>query len=126
MTDIINDLEIVKRRIERLNGFGEEAEVIDNVISLLKAQEPRVMTLEEVNNLPYGHVLIETDKNEPIRWLDALLFCKNINFSFDFITLEGRARLLGVEYNKEWRCWTSRPTDEQRKATPWAEPPKEG
>ena len=84
------------------------------------------MTLEEVNNLPYGHVLIETDKNEPIRWLDALLFCKNINFSFDFITLEGRARLLGVEYNKEWRCWTSRPTDEQRKATPWAEPPKEG
>lgn len=40
MADIINDLEIVKRRIERLNGFGEEAEVIDNVISMLKAQEP--------------------------------------------------------------------------------------
>lgn len=40
MTDIINDLEIVKRRIERLNGFGEEAEVIGNVISLIKAQEP--------------------------------------------------------------------------------------
>lgn len=40
MADIINDLEIVKRRIERLNGFGEEAEVIDDVISLLKAQEP--------------------------------------------------------------------------------------
>ena len=119
MTDIINDLEIVKRRIERLNGFGEEAEVIDNVISLLKAQEPRVMTLEEVNNLPYGHVLIETDKNESLRWLDALVFCKSTNFSFDFITLEGRARLLGVEYNREWRCWTSLPTDEQREATPW-------
>ena len=22
-------------------------------------------------------------------------------------------------YGYEWRCWTSRPTDEQREATPW-------
>ena len=22
-------------------------------------------------------------------------------------------------YNKTWRCWTSRPTDEQMEATPW-------
>ena len=22
-------------------------------------------------------------------------------------------------YNKTWRCWTSRPTDEQREGTPW-------
>lgn len=46
MADIINDLEIVKRRIERLNGFGEEAEVIGNVISLLKAQEPGWISVE--------------------------------------------------------------------------------
>ena len=25
-------------------------------------------------------------------------------------------------YGKEWRCWTSRPTAEQRKATPWELP----
>lgn len=80
---------------------------------------PRVMTLGEVEARPYGYVLIETDKEGSLRWVDALLFCKNTNFSFDFITLEGRARLLGAEYNKEWRCWTSRPTDEQRKAAKW-------
>ena len=90
-----------------------------DALELLKAQEPRVLTIEEVEALPYGHVIIETDKNDPIRWLDALLFSKNINFSFDFITLEGRARLLGVEYNRDWRCWTARPTDEQRKEIPW-------
>lgn len=22
-------------------------------------------------------------------------------------------------YGSKWRCWTSRPTDEQREATPW-------
>ena len=92
-----------------------------DALELLKAQEPRVMTLDEVEALPYGHVLIETDKNESLRWLDALMFCKNTNFSFDFITLEGRARLLGTEYNREWRCWTSRPTEEQREAVKWDE-----
>ncbi len=29
-------------------------------------------------------------------------------------------------YGITWRCWTSRPTDEQRAVTPWSEPPKEG
>lgn len=91
-----------------------------DALSMLKAQEPRVMTLEEVEVLPYGYVLIETDKKNSLHWVDALLFCKNTNFSFDFITLEGRARLLGTDYNMEWRCWTSRPTDEQRRETPWS------
>jgi len=90
-------------------------------IGKLKAQEPRVMTLEEVEAMPYGHVLIETDKKDSLRWLDALLFSKNANYSFDFITLEGRARLLGTEYNREWRCWTAKPTDEQREAVKWDE-----
>lgn len=85
----------------------------------IQPDAPRVMTLGEVEARPYGYVLIETDKEGSLRWVDALLFCKNTNFSFDFITLEGRARLLGAEYNKEWRCWTSRPTDEQRKAAKW-------
>ena len=30
------------------------------------------------------------------------------------------SRILGDSgYGKTWRCWTSRPTDEQREATPW-------
>lgn len=102
-----------------------EHKAFDLAVDALTAKQPHVLTLEEVEDLPYGHVLIETDKSGSLRWLDALLFCKNANFSFDFITLEGRARLLGTEYNREWRCWSSRPTDEQRKATPWNEPPKE-
>lgn len=94
-------------------------DLLQCAVAMLKEQKPRVMTLEEVEDLPYGHTLIETDKSGSLRWLDALLFCKNANFSFDFITLEGRARLLGTEYNREWRCWTARPTDKQRGETPW-------
>jgi len=93
-------------------------EIVGKALALLKDQQARVMTLEEVKALPYGYVLLETDKAGSLRWVDALLFCKHTNFSFDFITLEGRARLLGTDYNKEWRCWTSRPTDAQIEATP--------
>lgn len=107
-------------------AIGKGKEVFDSwyratedALALLREQEPRVMTLEEVETLPYGYVLIETDKQDSLRWLDALLFSKNANFSFDFITLEGRARLLGTEYNREWRCWTARPTNEQREAVKW-------
>lgn len=127
------DREKVINALKRCESYGfcedKQCPYYDNVsclemvrkdaLSLLQAQEPRVMTLEEVEVLPYGYVLIETDKKDSLHWVDALLFCKNTNFSFDFITLEGRARLLGTDYNMEWRCWTSRPTDEQREATPW-------
>ena len=92
-----------------------------DALALLKAQKARVLTLEEVEALPYGYVLIETDKKDSLRWLDALLFSKNANYSFDFITLEGRARLLGTEYNREWRCWTSRPDEKRRAETPWGQ-----
>ena len=34
--DTIRDLEFAKRRIQRLDGFTEEAEVIEETISLLK------------------------------------------------------------------------------------------
>jgi len=95
-------------------NYYDAYKTVDDAIALLRKQEPRVMTLEEVEAMPYGHVLIETDKKDSLRWLDALLFSKNANYSFDFITLEGRARLLGTEYNREWRCWTAKPTDEQR------------
>jgi len=43
---------------------------------------------------------------------------------------DGDIRLAGMDgtrymgkdaYNDSWRCWTSRPTDEQRKAVKWDE-----
>ena len=115
-------LEWFERRHESIKLSDKCAEA-ENVAMLCIAEsivrEPRLLTLEEVEALPYGHVLIETDKSGSLHWLDALLFCKNTNFSFDFITLEGRARLLGTEYNREWRCWTSRPTNEQGEAVKW-------
>lgn len=97
----------------------ESARTIEDAIALLKAQEPRVMTLEEVKALPS-----ETDV-----WLDE--FCSIIVATTISCTMYGNAYFYGIEhadygvdyklidYGKEWRCWTSRPTEEQWEATPW-------
>ncbi len=46
--DTIRDLEITKRRIQRLDGFTEEAEVIEETISLLKKQQEIIDALLKV------------------------------------------------------------------------------
>ena len=83
-------------------------DMLEAVLDHLKAQEPRVMTLEEYK-----------------AWMD-IPFCER-----DPILLEMKSRR-GTEtwwtntaecsienYGKTERCWTSRPTDEQREAEPW-------
>ena len=42
------DLEYIKRRIERLDGFAEEAEAIGEAISLLKKQQEIISDLLKV------------------------------------------------------------------------------
>lgn len=75
-------------------------------LELLKAQEPRVMTLEEFD----AHWKIPPQERPPI-WEE-----------WKIDNGKGKWKLYGRAtggYGKLWRCWTSRPTDEQREATPW-------
>lgn len=101
-----------------------------DALELLKAQEPRVMSLEEIE-----------DALDTVVWLD-IPGAENLADGFSLIMAYSRKngfvlldspfgdnpsqdRFEYTDYNKTWRCWTSRPTDEQREATPW-ELPKEG
>lgn len=63
----------------------------------LKAQEPRVMTLAEAQNSQ----MIEY-RSGNTRDIGAELYSKFEEY-----------------YNKVWRVWTSRPTEEQRRVTLW-------
>lgn len=99
--------------------FGNMA---TDALALLKAQEPRVMTLEEVEHLTYGSpYIIETNlpKEEP-RLMYGLFSHLGLQGNFSFAFTDGRGYLFDVDYGKRWRCWTSSPTDEQREATPWS------
>ena len=101
-------------------------DLMRDALELLKAQEPRVMTLEEVvkhYSLP-PVVLDDIDLQE-----DYLQDIEPLYFDFQVddpwaVHWRGYQQVMKYDdwkasYGQKWRCWTSRPSDEQREATPW-------
>lgn len=102
-------------------GHCDPDDVRRDALSLLKEQEPRVMTLEEL--LDVGRVW--ESSAPPYLWLDKNRSIYN-TISFwcawrdIYEMIHGRHdKYTDENYGSEWRCWTSRPTDEQRKAVAW-------
>lgn len=95
---------------------------------LLKVQEPRVITWQEVIGaaIECKPVYIEVKDNEDKesgddRWAMVTQYKDSITNGMiramsSYITSE---ILFAEEYGVKWRCWTSRPTDEQRETEPW-------
>ena len=101
-----------------------EKELMRDALSLLKAQEPKVMTLEEVKNSEVVYLEDYADPDDgvsPIIRPAINVEVKNGGiFMLDSISCEeGYIFSVDDDYGKFWRCWTSRPTDEQRKAVKW-------
>ena len=73
-----------------------------DALELLKAQEPRVLTLEEA-------------QHAEVVWVEEMETC-NI---YPCIVKNNMNDSKLYKYGIQWRVWTSRPTDEQRKAVKW-------
>ena len=103
--------------------LGGIVDALDFAIESVKAQEPRVMTLEEV--------LKSEDEDEPIlyEYIDSLVITWRMGWKLRTESkreiqhiLENRRERAIVwesEYGKTWRCWTSRPDQATREVTPW-------
>lgn len=120
--NVIKGLEIVW---DAFNHMEHEmyADYVFEALALLKAQKPRVMTLEEVkqHNNQDGCVWFEQptynavaafvrkDDEEYTEIISPYLLGEPINHGY----------MANRYYGKSWRCWTSRPTDEQREKVKW-------
>ena len=90
----------------------------EQALALLKAQEPRVMTLEEVNALDWDYCYLEQERLPGKEYRGML--GKYIMTCVTWPSITAAKISSGAEnYGRTWRCWTERPTDEQREATPW-------
>lgn len=100
-----------------------------DALELLKEQMPRVMTADDIALIKTGDVLVLEQRN-PNAIVNAILVQSISHDGYDdehiievlqVVTAYtvGEANLGCDYYNKTWRCWTSRPTDEQRKAVKW-------
>lgn len=107
------------------NQFGDcEGILHRDALALLKAQEPMVMTLEEVrcaNEEPMWFESKGTFRGQKGFWV----LSKGVSPSYviRLIPTIGKddTQLSLAAYGKVWRCWTSRPTDEQREAAKWGQ-----
>ena len=103
--------------------------LFDDALALLKAQEPRVMTRDELDalardesdNVPvwYEYRII-TDRGVITRREASVLWWVEdgwwrrlgpVRMSWEDVRADG--------YGVSWRIWTDVPTDEQREAIPW-------
>lgn len=93
---------------------------------LLETQEPRVMRLDIPPEEWQDKVIwLEIKGEKPIPCLfrkccDRMMFGRYERImSFDVIGSSKEGGYFLRNYGVKWRCWTSRPTTEQREATPW-------
>ena len=95
-----------------------------DALALLREQEPRVLTLEEIRSGTVEVVWLEdADKPNVIPGIWFRLSNEGGDEAVDIHVMDGFVGARLEVYGKMWRAWTSRPTEEQRKAVPWdAEP----
>ena len=99
-----------------VHRLANDAEML--IAELLKAQEPRVMTLEEVKAAAGHDVWLELSGNiaDDVMFAATIEGCGTKGLCTRYESLNYSA--YGIRpYG--WRCWTSRPTDEQREAVKW-------
>lgn len=104
--------------------------MMNDAREILRSMEPRVMTLEEVKALP----------DESDVWLEefcCIVVAATVSHQRDIYKVLKRynqnatyfygiehadynsGEYMDADYGTEWRCWTSRPTEEQREAVKW-------
>ena len=113
---------------DSINHFVK-ASLIRDALELLKEQEPRVMTLKEVidhYSLPPVFVDDLNAQEDYLQDIAPLYFDFpsddpwNVHWRrYQDVKNYLDSDSLKESYGKKWRCWTGRPTDEQRQEVKW-------
>ena len=90
----------------------------ENALALLKDQEPRVMTLEETKAFGWDYCYLE-ELRLPGKEYRAVCGDYTLTCITWPCTTSMRIQHGDGNYNKTWRCWTEKPTEEQRRAVKW-------
>ena len=88
----------------------------------VKAQEPRILTPEEVKVSIGGPIYFEsrgTYMGKTGFWILPALFTETGLMRYVHPQSNYYSELGLHAYGKVWRCWTARPSDEQREAVKW-------
>lgn len=108
-------IDIMRRIMPNQYWFDIETPCND-AIALLKAQGARVMTATEAYTADYVYIEFDGVITPAIRTTNERDGHRESYFATQQL---GGDWMRWDDYGITWRCWTQRPTDEQREATPW-------
>lgn len=133
MNDYVSKAEVLDIYAELYDVFDDNSAILKEInkvydkINELKTQEPMVMTLEEVLALKFDDVVyVEVVPTHAV--LSAIVLDvipKLPKIGIGVVQFRYAPTWNGINnadlsyYDKTWRCWTSRPTDEQREKEHW-------
>lgn len=103
---------LMRDDLDKITKYATDA------LALLKEQEPRVLTLEEVKNNCPDYMYIEIVSG----WLNCAIKDEaesDLRFGRFAYGIDQTCTRAWKDYKTSWRCWTARPTDEQREAIRW-------
>lgn len=90
----------------------------NDALELIKAQEPRMLTLEEVKAFDWDYCYLEEERLPGKEYMsvcgDYALTC----ITWPCVT-SMRIQHGDESYGKKWRCWSAKPAEEQRRAAKW-------
>ena len=93
-------------------------DIASDALELLKEQEARVMTLDEVKAFDWDYCYLEEER---LPWEEYRIVCGN--YALTCITwvyvASMRIQYGDNSYGKKWRCWSAKPTEEQRQKVKW-------
>lgn len=99
------------------NNYRIEADAL----SLLNEQMPRLMTYDELSAISRTDSTVYVERRTKT-YYNEMAFVSVEKVYGDTVSFNGQKSIFGhskKDYGKEWRCWTSRPSDEQMKAVKW-------
>lgn len=122
---VIKGLEEVQHyiKVENLPAHTLKAKlVIDDAIALLKAQQPRLLTLDEIHDsmvvyLEAGTKLLKIVDDDGV--VLAIGGSERMGAKCFLTVWDVSTAAMNDEYNVTWRAWSARPTKEQQEGTPW-------
>lgn len=112
----------LKELAERtLDEFIHDGKTIREWVELIKAQEPRVLTLDELKAWDGAFLLEYRAKTITTVWASYYADFEHYGETVcRMIHIDGEVDdRLYTAYGVYWRCWSTRPTDEQREAEKW-------
>jgi hypothetical protein len=130
---VVNDLNVSKLMLCNPKMLTSEmcvriGQAINGAIDLLKEQEPRVLTIDELYLMAHKCVYLERRNSKVYSTESSIVIGTKSLGLYQYKYLLMRENKISdvrysSDYNKDtrsgWRCWSANPTEERRKEVKW-------